>query len=198
VRTADDSYTKSYAQKVGVVDDPANPNGWYVRHVSGGGAASANEAISLSDGEDGNVGFFLRVLTNSRPDLPLFTQLVLDSGDAGGGADSDAGVARGVVADGEWHFYEWDLDDAAQWTAWRDAAGNVIGGSDGALPAGGRVSIDSIVLRGGNANVEFYLDGVMHNAGGSLAEMLPVPEPGAVAWAVLAAGLLLRRAGRKE
>src|SRR5207237_9755858 len=124
VRIADDPYTNSYAQKIGIVDDASNPNGWYVRHVSGGGAPSANEAIPLTAGPDGSIGFFLRVLTNSAPASPLSTQLILDSGATGGGADSDAGVARSIVADGDWHYYEWDLDSPSDWTAWRDASGN--------------------------------------------------------------------------
>ena len=54
------------------------------------------------------------------------------------------------------------------------------------------------LILGGNANVEFLLDGVMHNANGSLSAMLPVPEPGALALAPLAGAALLRRVrGRK-
>ena len=196
VRTADDSYTKSYAQKVGVFDDPANANGWYVRYVSGGGAPASNTPITLTPDADGNVGFFLRVFTNSDPSSPLSTQLVLDSGASGGGADSDAGAPLSILADGEWHFYEWDLDDPSDWTAWRDASGNVIGGSDGLLPSTGQVTIDSILLRGGNANVEFFLDGVMRNANGSLAAMLPVPEPSGAGVLVTLFGAVLLRRGR--
>lgn len=192
VRTADDSYTKSYAQKVGIFDDPSNPNGWYVRYVSGGGAPGSNEAIPVTDDADGNVGFFLRVFTHSAPGTPLTTQLVLDSG-AGGGANSDAGVSRTIIADGEWHYYEWDLDNPADWTAWRDINGNVIGGSDGVIASTGTVTIDSILLHGGNANVEFFLDGVMRNANGSLAAMLPVPEPGGLGLVLLGLTALLRR-----
>jgi hypothetical protein len=187
VRTADDSYTKAYGQKVSVVDDPSRSNGWYVRYVSGGGAPSANTAIPLTEGADGNVGFFLRVLSNSNPGSgPLTTQLVLDSGTTGGGPDSDAGVPTTVIQDGEWHYYEWDVDDPSDWTAWRDINGSIISGSDGLLPAVGQVTIDSIIFRGGNANVQFYLDGVMRNASGSLSAMLPVPEPTAAMLLVLA------------
>ena len=184
VRTADDSFTQAYSQKIGVFDDPANPNGWYVRYVSGGGAPAENHAINLTAAQDGYVGFFLRVFTNSDPDAPLTTQLVLDTGATGGGANSDAGVPRAILADGEWHFYEWNLDDPAHWTAWRDGAGNVINGSDGLIPLVGQVSIDSIILKGGNANVEFFFDGVMRNTSGSISVM--VPEPGATTTALIA------------
>jgi hypothetical protein len=190
-RTADDAYTKAYSQKLSIVDNPANANGWYVHYPSAGGNPASNDAITLTDGPDGNVGFFLRVLSNSAPSSPLTTQLILDN--AGG---TDAGVARTILADGDWHYYEWNLDDPSQWTAWRDAAGNVVADSDGVLASAGAATIDSIVFRGGNANVQLYFDGVMYNANGSLAAMLPVPEPAALALAPLAAAALLRRRRR--
>jgi hypothetical protein len=128
----------------------------------------------------------------------MTTQLVLDSGATGGGANSDAGVARTILADGEWHYYEWNLDSAADWTAWRDISGNVILGSDGIIPTTGQVTIDSIILRGGNANVEFFLDGVMRNANGSLAAMTPVPEPQVLlTLAMFASTLAMKRRPRR-
>lgn len=190
VVTADDSYTRSYSQKVTISDDPSNPRGWYVRHLSRGGNWGASERIPLTEGVEGNVGFFLRVLGNSSPGAPITTQLVLDNV---GTTDSDAGVPRTIIADGEWHYYEWDLDDPSDWTRWLDAGGNPLSYSDGRIPATGEVTIDSVLFRGGNANVEFYFDGVMRNANGSLSAMLPVPEPGAMVWVALGAGALLRR-----
>jgi hypothetical protein len=200
-RTADDSYTKTYSQKLSIIDDRTKSNGWYVRYVSGAGSPASNTAVPLTDGADGSIGFFLRVLSNSSPTSgPLTTQLILDGGSAIGGADSDAGVPLTILQDGDWHYYEWDLDKPSDWTAWTDINGNTIGASDGILPANGTVTIDSIVFHGPNANVEFYLDGVMRNANGSLAAMLPVPEPAAGAMFLLAAPLLLarRRAARME
>jgi hypothetical protein len=198
VRTADDSSTQAYGQKIGIFDDPNNANGWYVRYVSGTGSPSLNTAINLTAGTDGYIGFFLRVFTNSDPSQTMTTQLVLDSGAAGGGANSDAGVARTILADGEWHYYEWNLDSPADWTPWRDAAGNVILGSDGIIPTTGQVTIDSIILRGGNANVEFFLDGVMRNANGSLAAMTPVPEPQVLlTLAMFASTLAMKRRPRR-
>lgn len=191
-RTADDSYTRTYAQKVSILDDPSRSSGWYVRLLSGGGSPGSNEPIQLTPGTDGHVGFFLRVGNTSGAPGAITTQLVLDSS-----ADSDAGIPLNVIADGDWHYYDWDLDDPANWTAWRDASGNVIGGSDGALPSNGPVSIDSILFRGGNANVEFYLDGVMRNTNGSLAAMLPVPEPAGLVLVAMASGLMLRRRARR-
>jgi hypothetical protein len=195
-----DSYTKFYSQKIGVVDDPAKANGWSVRYVSGGGAPANNTSMALTPGTDGSVGFFLRVYSvNGSEDLsgagPLTTQLVLDSGPSGGGVNSDAGVPRTIIADGEWHLYEWSLDNPSDWAAWAPAVG-----SDGKLGvngdfAGGTVTIDSIMLTGGNVNVEFLLDGVMRNTNGSLVVM--VPEPGSVGALVVGAGLLGFRRRRR-
>jgi hypothetical protein len=194
VRTADDSFAQSYAQKIGILDDPANANGWYVRYVSGGGAPAGNQAISLTEGPDGYIGFFLRVFTHSDPTSPLTTQIVLDTGPTGGGVNSDAGVVRTIIADGAWHWYEWNLDDPADWTAWRDGAGNIINGSDGMIPTVGQVSIDSIIFRGGNVNVEFFFDAVMRNSNGSLAVM--IPEPGTATCLLGAVALRVGRSGR--
>jgi hypothetical protein len=193
VVTADDSYTRSYSQKLTISDDPSNSRGWYVRHLSHGGNWGASERIALTEGIDGSVGFFLRVLSDSSPGSPLTTQLVVDNV---GTTDSDAGVPRTIIADGEWHYYEWNLDDASDWTRWRDADGNPLSYSDGRIPATGEVTIDSILFHGGNANVEFYFDGVMRNANGSLSAMLPVPEPAGVIFLAPGATLLLRRRAR--
>jgi hypothetical protein len=193
-RTAEDSYTKSYSQKLRVVDDPGRSNGWYVRHLSGGGSPDQNLQMTITEGSDWHLGFFLRVLSNSNPTgIPLTTQLILDSG-AGEDVGSDAGVAREIISDGDWHFYEWNMNDPADWTAWRDINGNVVGGSDGRLARAGEATIDSVVFRGGDANVEFYFDGVMRNIDGSLSAMLPVPEPGTAGAVVMLMGLgALRR-----
>jgi hypothetical protein len=196
VRQSDtDSYTQLHAHKIGIVDDATNPDGWSVRYVSGGGSPSNNTPIALTGESDGFVGFFLRVYSvDGSEDLDgagaITTQLVLDSGPTGGGINSDAGIARTIVADGEWHFYEWSLDNPLDWTAWPPAAG-----SDGRLGTGGdfasgSVTIDSIMFHGGNFNAELLLDTVMHNANGRLSVMA-VPEPSAST--LLLTAMLLRR-----
>ena len=127
VVTADDSFTHSYSQKLGLFDDTADTKGWTLRHSSGSGSPVSNVAINLTSGDDGYVGFWLRVLTSSGDTPSLTASLILDSG-AGGGTLTDAGVARSVNVDGQWHFYEWNLDNAADWTQWKDRDGVVITG----------------------------------------------------------------------
>jgi len=174
-----DSFTKSYSQKIGINDDPNNPNGWSVRYVSGGGSPSNNTSIPLSPG--GEVGFYLRVYTvNGSTDLSaatgLTTQIVLDSGPTGGGVNTDAGRLLNVVADGNWHLYEWNLTNPSDWVPYTPATG-----SDGKLGVNadfstGNVSIDSIVFNGGNVSVEYLLDTVGFNNTGSMSVMT-IPEP---------------------
>lgn len=202
VVTADDSHLRSYSQKIGLTDDAANADGWTFRHSSHSGVPASNEQVALTPGDDGNIGFFLRVLTlnGQQPDADdpftiegLTAQLILDS-NGGSGADTDASRPLEVLADGEWHFYDWALDDAADWVPWTDATGNSIGGSDGILPDTGYVTVDSLWLRGPDGvSVEYFFDTVAHNPNGSLAELMPIPEPGFSVLLGCVGGLLLGR-----
>jgi hypothetical protein len=103
----------------------------------------------------------------------------MDSG-AGGGIDTDAGVPRVVSADGEWHWYEWSLDNPADWTGWPvTASDGKLGVNDDFL---GPVSLDSILFNGPHGlSVEYILDTVMRNSSGSLNVMTGVPEPRSIA-----------------
>jgi hypothetical protein len=186
-----DSYTKFYSDKIGIVDDPAVSTGWTVRYLSGGGSPSGKPTIPLTGGTDGYVGFYLRVYTvNGSENLTpaagnMTAQIVLDT-DAGSGNLSDAGVARTIVADGEWRLYEWSLDAAADWTSFAGSDGLL--GTNGNINTGS-VTVDSILFKGGNFNVELLLDSVMRNSAGSLSVM-SVPEPtGAAAAAAALLGI---------
>lgn len=201
VRQSDtDSYTKFNADKIGIVDDPAVSTGWTVRYVSGGGSPSGKPPIPLTSGTDGYVGFYLRVYTvngseNLSPAVGNMTaQIVLDT-DAGGGDLSDAGVARTIIADGEWHLYEWSLDAAADWTSF--VGSDRLLGTNGNLTTG-NVTVDSILLKGGNFNAEILLDSVMRNSAGSLSVM-SVPEPtGLATMSLVTASVALIRRRRRS
>jgi hypothetical protein len=190
-----DSYTKFAADKIGIIDDPA-VNNWTVRYVAGDGTPAGKTPISLRTTQEGSIGFFLRVYTvNASENLTpavgnMTTQLVLDTG-AGGGDDSDAGVARTIIADGEWHLYEWSLDSASDWTSFEGSDGRI--GMNGVITFGS-VTIDSILFNGGNFNVELLLDSVMRNTAGSLSVM--VPEPGGASALLVALGAMVWRRRR--
>jgi hypothetical protein len=195
-----DSYSKFYAQKIGIADDPANAAGWNLRYLFNGGSPAADSQVQLTNGIDGFIGFYLRLFTvNGSEDLsgagPLSLQLIVDS-DGGGGVNTDAGRSLSVIADGEWHLYEWNLDKASDWVVWPVATG-----SDGKIGTGGSgnsgiVTIDSILFAGGNVNVEYLLDTVGHNQYGSLNVMEGLPEPGSLSF--IALGLLGLVRGRRR
>ncbi len=63
-----------------------------------------------------------------------------------------------MIADGEWHLYEWNFQDAAQWN-------NYFGG-DGTITEP-EVTIDAIRFAGTHDST-IYLDDVSHNPTGSL------------------------------
>lgn len=90
---------------------------------------------------------------------------------------TEEAMFQNVIADGQWHTYEWQLDPISFSSAF-GAAG------DGQLDA--NFTLDSILFRGfGDAVV--YLDDVFYNAVGV------VPEPATLAVFLLAAGLGITR-----
>ena len=91
-----------------------------------------------------------------------------------------------MIADGEWHLYQWNLDDAGEWDAFA-------GGADGDIDGvSGFVSIDSIWLAGAGAPMVF-LDTVSHNPDG----LMGVPEP-CGAWMLALAGLAGMQRSRRR
>ncbi|MEM9914361.1 MAG: family 10 glycosylhydrolase [Planctomycetota bacterium] len=125
-------------------------SGWFLRHLSGDAGGIANPAGNREFIAQGSIGFWLRTF-----DENLSVRLAMDDVEGTG----ERGVARSIVADGEWHLYEWSLDDDSQWEGW--VAGNgVINGET--------VSLDSIQFFGsGDATV--WLDKVAFNPFGTLS-----------------------------
>ena len=117
-------------------------------------------------------------------DLPglLFSAKADDS------ALEDTAVAQPVIADGQWHLYQFNLDDPAGYGRFAGSGGTA--GIDGPT-----VTIDSIFIEGPQttaAPIEVFLDTVAYNTTGDLSSL--VPEPSSLALAGFAAlGLLARR-----
>jgi hypothetical protein len=184
-RDAEDSHTNSYAQKLTIIDNPSNPTPWRVRHLSGGANPNNNVAIPVSDqASDGFVGFMMRTTT---PGLEV--QIVFDTDPGNASTGLAVGSSREVIADGQWHLYEWDLD-AVDYERFPGINGG------GVIPAQGRVWLDSILIQGTNADAVVRFDSVMHNARGSLAPMTGIPEPGAMLAPLGLVGLALQRFAR--
>ncbi|QQE11012.1 family 10 glycosylhydrolase [Planctomycetota bacterium] len=147
-------------------------SGWQIRHLAG------KEKLAQAEGNqeffaEGNIGFWLKTTT-----ADMTVSLLLDDPTTG-----ELGVWKDVIADGSWHLYEWELDDAAQWNAL--SAPNYGNGEVDFL----QVTLDALMFRG-SGDAEFYIDTIAHNPFGSLAE---IPEPATLSMIMLGGLALLRR-----
>lgn len=141
------------SQRLIIRDDPAsvgsaeNPNGWFVRHVSGAAAAPVAGIPEANTPRPavGVVGLWAR--TDS-PNVEISLALDVDGEDA-----SKRAVRRSLVPDGNWRRYEWNLQDPLQWQ------GGVPGQS---AFAGPEFTLDSVLLFGRNADAVVYLDDPYH------------------------------------
>ncbi len=156
------------SQLLNYVIDGAAPDTWQNRHNSGIGAP-ANPANNVALEATGWVGFWLKT-----DDAGVSVRISID--DPIGNTALEMGNSLSVIADNEWHLYQWDLDDADQWTGFAGGANGMIDGVNGF------VSIDSIWFNG-TGSVQIFLDTVSHNPFGPITA---VPEPAAILLAIAA------------
>jgi hypothetical protein len=153
-----------------------------IRHVSGGppytsanaGNPVANLSFTTTAGVDGWIGYYIK--TNV---VGMETQLNLDSS-ANAAADMFGSPSTPIIADGQWHLYEWSLDAPI----WGTVPG-ITTKTPGALPNRTN-TIDSIYFRDPSGTPSpsgtYFLDFVALNSDGSVALLLaPVPEAGSLA-----------------
>ncbi|MGB7156509.1 MAG: phosphodiester glycosidase family protein [Tepidisphaeraceae bacterium] len=162
------------AHQISIVsqDDPAW-DGFRLRHLSGGGSPANNEQL----GTAGFVGFWLKTTTAG-----LKTAINLDENLT---STIESAVAKDVIADGEWHLYEWNLADASEWDAFAGAAAN--GQIDGPVTTVDSIFITSLL----DQNATAWLDALSYNPNGSIAAL--VPEPASASLLAIAALALRRR-----
>jgi autotransporter-associated beta strand protein len=130
---------------------------WTLRHNSGiGENLAADPTGNVKFDATGYVGFWLKT-----DDPGISVRIGIDDPVEGNTA-LERGYAQTVIADNQWHLYQWSLENAAHWDAYS-------GGANGEIDAPtDKVSIDSIWFTGiGNAQI--FLDNVSHNALGLLA-----------------------------
>jgi hypothetical protein len=170
---------------------PTVPTIFRTRHISGGNPGptppgdplynSANGASPAGNagfeipvttaGVDGFIGYYLKTSTPG-----WVTSLNLDK-PANTGAEMEGSLSLDVIADGEWHLYEWDLDSVTDWIAVPGIGG---GGPDGSL-TDATYTIDSIWFRDPDGETvtgttaDFDLDFVAWNPAGSIADLLTAP-----------------------
>jgi hypothetical protein len=150
-------------------DDPTF-EGFLLRHLTGGGDPLNNEQL----GTTGFVGYWLKTTT---PDLRASIGL-----DENLTRVIESGVPVDVIADGQWHLYEWNLADAAQWESFANGDGDI----DGPV-----TTTDSIILTSSmDQDAVVWIDALAYNPNGSLTAL--VPEPGGLIFAVGALSLFRR------
>jgi uncharacterized lipoprotein YddW (UPF0748 family) len=136
----------------------AEGGAWNLRHNSGiGPGMNANPAGNAPLEATGSVGVWIKT-----EDAGVSVQMGIDDPVPAGSTAIEKGTAREVIADNQWHLYQWSFDDADDWTAFGNA------GSDGDVDGtSGTVTIDSIFFSGAGSAL-LYLDTVSHNPDGPL------------------------------
>lgn len=155
---------------------------WQVRFLPNSGGS--NNALNPLFNADGWVGYWLKV--DPSVTAEMLTTPVLEG--SAGTTTATSGTLKTVIKDGQWHLYQWNLDDPSQWPG---TFTTVYSGGLGDTTLEAQVSFDSIAIvspNGGNATVRIDQIGY-DNAG-------PLPEPASLSLAgVAAVGMLRRRRG---
>jgi hypothetical protein len=107
-------HESSWSQRLLIIDDPAinnpieNPTGgWFVRHLSG---SAASRSQNHPRPADGYIGFWAKTDTAG-----IDASIAIDNTN---NVTADRGFRRSLIADGNWHLYQWNLDDNDQWEGW--------------------------------------------------------------------------------
>lgn len=176
-RITTDSYEGAGSQQLVFNDDTVNPGGAArVRFLSGGGSPGgasgqpANTVITATAGIDGWIGFALKTTTPG-----WNVQIWLE------GPENNGSFQKEVIADGEWHIYEWSLDDETGGPDGWQATGipGIVGGDIDVQ--NGNYTIDSILFRHADmpGTSTILMDYVAWNTTGRLS----IPEPATLALA---------------
>lgn len=150
-----DSFSGDWSQRLVIIDDGIPNGGWFVRHVSGFNASRSDNVIRATNGF---VGFWAKTSTAG-----IELSLAIDNTD---NVTADRGVRKVMITDGQWHLYEWDLQDDDQWEGWFEGDG-LIDTVD--------FTIDSIQIFGPDVDATIFIDVIGHNNNGSLVYLFSTP-----------------------
>ena len=148
-------HASQWSQRLVIQDDPNvggggdNPNGgWFVRHLSGEPNAGSPGTRSTNTIRPavGRVGFWAMT---TDPGLQISLAI-----DGTANITADRGIPKPMIADGQWHIYEWNLDDSQQWEGWFNGTG-VIDYPD--------FTLDSIQILGAHSSATVFLDDIFHD-----------------------------------
>jgi hypothetical protein len=162
-----------------------------IRFLSGGGSAAggsgqpANTVITTTSGTDGWIGLALKT---SDPGWDV--QLWLE------GPENNGASQKPLIADGQWHIYQWNLDDETGGPDGWQAAGipGILGGDIDVQD--GNYTIDSVLFRhaAAPATSSISMDYLVRNTDGQITNPVPEPTSFAIAGIAFAAiGLSARR-----
>jgi Phosphodiester glycosidase len=143
-------------QKLAIVSDPVDSApGWIFRNLSGGGSPANNDQFQAT----GYIGFFLKTTTPG-----IQASLLVDEE---GTSRTERAAYIDVIADGEWHLYEWSLSDPDAWENFSTGNGTL---------NGAYFTIDALYLRSSNeGSPVIYFDHLVQNTTGSINAIIPEP-----------------------
>lgn len=142
------NYQGSWSQQLSIIDSPSQSGGWLVRHLSGVGERASN----IIRPTNGFVGFWAKTNTAG-------CEIAITLDDTYN-VTADRGIFKSMIADGQWHLYEWNLENAVDWQAWANGDG-IINSRD--------FTIDSFQIRNNaDTNAAIYFDEIAHSSRMSL------------------------------
>jgi hypothetical protein len=163
-----------------------------IRFLSGGGTPANNTTFSTGPGEDGWIGFYART-TSAGWNAQIWVE---PSNVAPAAVGNNGSTQTNLIADGDWHLYEWNLDDTSGGAQGWQATGvpGIVGGLT--TVGDGNHTIDSILFRhaAAPANGTIDFDFVARSDSGTIATL--VPEPTTIGLFAMALPAMLRRRRR--
>jgi uncharacterized lipoprotein YddW (UPF0748 family) len=120
------------------------------RHVSGIGTP-AMPGSNQTFASNGSLGFWLKTSVED-------VEVAVAVDDYSDNTSTERGYFQNIIPDGQWHFYQWMLNDVSHWDGWAGA------NNDGTVES--LFTLDSIQFRGSAASNVIFLDDVTYSPAG--------------------------------